>query len=84
MRTDRNPNWFFFRLEMVPAMRSGQRYCVFFNLRRRPEDEARVDPYWLSLFIESAYARDEKVGMSRRMPFGRLAEEIVIPKLTRR
>ncbi|GEO43325.1 hypothetical protein SAE02_74730 [Skermanella aerolata] len=65
-------------------MRSGQRYCVFFNLRRRPEDEARVDPYWLSLFIESAYARDEKVGMSRRMPFGRLAEEIVIPKLTRR
>src|SRR3954471_18614968 len=50
---------------------------IFFNLRQKPRDRDSNDPHWLSMFIESAYARNQRVGTTRRQPFGRLAEEIV-------
>ena len=71
------PNWLFYKMEMVPPLRSGQRYYIFFNLRQKASDRDSTDPYWLSMFIESAYAKNQPVGTAESRPFGRLAEEIV-------
>lgn len=75
MRTKEKPNWLFYELKMVPPLQSGQRYCVFFNLRQKPSDRNETSPFWLSMFIESAYARSQMVGTTQRLPFGRLAED---------
>jgi hypothetical protein len=77
MKPKEKPNWLFYQMEMVPPLQSGQRYYVFFNLRQRPSDRDSIEPCWLSMFIESAYARNQRVGTTKRQPFGRLAEEIV-------
>ena len=77
MEPKEKPNWLFYQMEMVPPLQSGQRYYIFFNLRQKPRDRDSNDPHWLSMFIESAYAKNERVGTTRRQPFGRLAEEIV-------
>jgi hypothetical protein len=65
------------KMEMVPPLGSGQKYYIFFNLRQKASDRGSTDPYWLSMFIESAYAKNQPVGTAESRPFGRLAEEIV-------
>jgi hypothetical protein len=77
LKPKEKPNWLFYNMDMVPPLRGGQRYYIFFNLRQKVSDRDSTDPYWLSMFIESAYARNQPVGTAEKRPFGRLAEEIV-------
>lgn len=72
-------NWVYYRLSMTPPLKSGHRYYVFFNIKQKLIDRDTADPYFMSMYIESAYARDEPVGVEKRLTFGQVAEETIKP-----
>ncbi|WP_156379799.1 MULTISPECIES: hypothetical protein [unclassified Rhizobium] len=52
---------------------SSQRYCVFFSLKNSDVQPIDGSSHYLDAHIESAYVKDERVGVVTSMPFGRLA-----------
>lgn len=69
--TSANRNWHIYQLYSQPS--PAMRYCVFFRVKREFDvlpDGTRP----LSLFVESAYARDNPVPVIKQVPFGRVAE----------
>lgn len=77
MKTTWHRNWLYYQLTMTPPLQPGQRYYVFFSLKQKLRDRTSSDPHWLSMVVESAYAKNHRVGTETRKPFGWLAEHLV-------
>ncbi|MES0197014.1 hypothetical protein [Mesorhizobium sp. M0011] len=68
-------NWMSFQLKTNPALVAGQRYYMFFNLASGGISAS--GRHVVRLHVESAYAKDVRIGVRRNAPFGRLVEETV-------
>jgi hypothetical protein len=66
-------NWTIYRLEMPSPLLPGEKYWMFFHVKRT-QGEAGL-PTELSLFVESAYPRDRRPVFVRGCPFGKVIEE---------
>ncbi len=75
----REQNWSIYRLDMTPALEPKQKYFVFFRVRRS-DFPTQVEEIPLDLYVESAYARSDRVEggvvILQRPPFGKVAERI--------
>jgi hypothetical protein len=67
-------NYAMYRLTMPIKLPQGENYWMFFHADR--EKGNRGSPLAVSVFVESAYPRKLRPVTVRRMPFGKVLEEI--------
>ena len=71
----REHNWTIYALNSNPPLAPGQRYSVFFRIKKRPPIGFE-SAHPLEIFVESAYAREERVHIRENSPFGKIAERV--------
>ncbi|PHR17032.1 MAG: hypothetical protein COA37_23295 [Hoeflea sp.] len=62
-------------LAMEPPLKHGDRYYIFFHVKRT--GILNNGRYEVILYVESAYAKELRIDVKRRAPFGRVVEETV-------
>jgi hypothetical protein len=72
-------NYMLVCVAMKPPLPTGQRYYVFFNMKSQVV-EISASNLAIKCHVESAYTKSTTVPLKRRLPFGRLAEEVVFGK----
>ena len=72
-------NWSTFVTSLPVPLAAGEKYFIFLTLRPMPPaadpTRGRID-----LFIESAYPKTTPVKVFERRPFGRVIEDLILPK----
>ncbi len=68
-------NWMNLVLVMTPPLKRGDRYYIFFHVKGT--DVQADGRHKVTLYVESAYAREVRIDVKRRAPFGRVVEEVV-------
>lgn len=72
-------NWSTFVTSLPVPLAAGEKYFIFLTLRPVPPaadpTRGRID-----LFIESAYPKTTPVKVFKRRPFGRVIEDLILPK----
>jgi hypothetical protein len=72
-------NYMLVCIVMKPPLPTGHRYYVFFNMKSQVV-EISANDLAIQCHVESAYTKSTTVPFKRRLPFGRLAEEVVFGK----
>jgi hypothetical protein len=68
-------NWMSLVLAMEPPLKHGDRYYIFFHVKGTGiQNNGRHE---VILYVESAYAKELRIDVRRRAPFGRVVEETV-------
>lgn len=69
-------NWTMFSLQTREPLETGERYSVFFSLRRTKGFVSPDGAVGLDMFIQSAYPKSRPTKTAEHLPFGRIAERM--------